>query len=171
MENNKPTPSEFLEVLRDSFEGSTIIYTEGSCGELHKILKCVYPEAQAYYDGDHTLTKIGDRWYDILGEYTIAPKYMPVNTKELIQSKADIYNLEIDCDKLLICRREVLRLISASINELAEKVNQSDKLVLKELLSDVALSQPLNNAFIELYGVDVNAATFIRYSKRRLAND
>ena len=58
----------FISRLRDSFVGSQQVYTQGSCYHLYLILKEVFPEALPYYDGDHVITKIGDRYYDITGE-------------------------------------------------------------------------------------------------------
>jgi hypothetical protein len=44
------------------------IYTKGSCMNLFVILRHIYPEAKPYYDGDHIITKIGRKYYDITGE-------------------------------------------------------------------------------------------------------
>lgn len=43
------------------------IYTEGSCMNFFQILHSIYPEAEAYYNGDHIITKIGNNFYDING--------------------------------------------------------------------------------------------------------
>lgn len=58
----------FIQTIRDSFIGSQQVYTEGSCYHFYLILKQVFPEAKAYYDADHIITKIGDKFYDITGE-------------------------------------------------------------------------------------------------------
>ena len=58
----------FIQLVRDSFIESQQVYTEGSCYHFYLILKQVFPEAKAYYDADHIITKIGDRFYDITGE-------------------------------------------------------------------------------------------------------
>lgn len=58
----------FIATVRDSFIGSQQVYTEGSCYHFYLILKQVFPDAQAYYDSDHVITKIDDRFYDITGE-------------------------------------------------------------------------------------------------------
>ena len=58
----------FIATIRDSFIGSQQVYTEGSCYHFYLILKCVYPEAEPYYDADHIITKIGNSFYDITGE-------------------------------------------------------------------------------------------------------
>lgn len=58
----------FIAALRDSFIGSQQVYTQGSCYHLYLILKEVFPEALPYYDGDHVITKIDGKYYDITGE-------------------------------------------------------------------------------------------------------
>lgn len=58
----------FIRTIRDSFIGSQQVYTEGSCYHFYLILKQVFPESKAYYDADHIITKIGDKFYDITGE-------------------------------------------------------------------------------------------------------
>ena len=71
MENNiqySPSVEEFISTIRDSFIGSQQVYTEGSCYHFYLILKTVFPTAEPYYDLDHIITKINDKYYDITGE-------------------------------------------------------------------------------------------------------
>ena len=58
----------FISRVRDSFVGSQQVYTEGSCYHFYLILKEVFPDAEAYFDADHIITKIDDKFYDITGE-------------------------------------------------------------------------------------------------------
>lgn len=58
----------FISRVRDSFIGSQQVYTEGRCYHFYLILKEVFPEAECWYDEDHVLTKIDDKFYDITGE-------------------------------------------------------------------------------------------------------
>lgn len=58
----------FIKSIRDSFIGATFVYTHGSCYQFYLVLKSVIPDAEAYYDGDHVITKIRERFYDITGE-------------------------------------------------------------------------------------------------------
>lgn len=44
------------------------MYTHGSCYQFHLILKCLFPDALPYYNLDHIITRIGDKYYDITGE-------------------------------------------------------------------------------------------------------
>lgn len=68
MENNKIKILEFIAAIRDSFVGSQQVYTNGSCYHFYLILKQVFPQALPYYDNDHIITKIDDKFYDITGE-------------------------------------------------------------------------------------------------------
>jgi hypothetical protein len=63
--------------IRNSFIGAKFIYTCGSCYQFYLILKEVFPEAVAYVNGDHFITRIGDRYYDINGEYKDAEGFLP----------------------------------------------------------------------------------------------
>lgn len=53
--------------IRNSFPQSVEVYTKGSCYQFFKILQAVFPEAEAYYDCDHVITKIDGQFYDITG--------------------------------------------------------------------------------------------------------
>ena len=58
----------FIKTIRESFHGSVRVYTSGSCYQFYLILKQVYPNAVAYYENDHVVTKIDNKYYDITGE-------------------------------------------------------------------------------------------------------
>lgn len=58
----------FISKIRDSFVGSQHVYTNGSCYHFYLILKEVFPKAEAWYDGEHVVTKIDGKFYDITGE-------------------------------------------------------------------------------------------------------
>lgn len=68
-------PLEFINTLRNSDDYIEIIYLNGGCYNLFKILKLIYPNAIAYkvkvVDSDdfysHIVTKIGENYYDING--------------------------------------------------------------------------------------------------------
>lgn len=58
----------FLDELRDSFPNCVEVYTQGSCFRLFRILKTIWPEAECWYDYNHAITRIDNRFYDIRGE-------------------------------------------------------------------------------------------------------
>lgn len=67
----------FIRVIRESFPDASIIYQWGACYGFYLILKHNFPSAIAYFsdkDKDHILTKIGNRFYDITGEYDYETK-------------------------------------------------------------------------------------------------
>jgi len=58
----------FIKIIRDSFHGSTHVYTRGNCYRLYVIVKFVFPEAEAFYEADHIVIKYHKKFYDITGE-------------------------------------------------------------------------------------------------------
>lgn len=54
------------------------IFLAGSCLNFYFILKNVFPEAEAYFDHGHVITKIENRFYDISGEITDLTDYKPI---------------------------------------------------------------------------------------------
>ena len=70
--NNEITPSEVCRLVRESFHGSKVVYTQGSCFKFYEILKGIFPDALPYYDeiDGHVYTLIEGKYYDIYGELT-----------------------------------------------------------------------------------------------------
>lgn len=64
---------QFLKTLQESDHYMQYIFTQGSCYQLYKILKLIYPTAEAYFNlsKQHVLIKYEGKFYDILGEYYI----------------------------------------------------------------------------------------------------
>ena len=96
---------EFIKTVRESFVGSEHIYTRGSCYQFYRILKLVFPSAEAYYDMNHVITKINNKFYDIAGE---VQKEGHLEMREFPESrvhecKFSIYANMIVCDD---CGRE-----------------------------------------------------------------
>jgi hypothetical protein len=84
-----------IDAVRSSFVGSIQVYTNGSCYQFYKILRCVFPTARAYFNIDHVITKIGNKYYDITGEvewnnsYLLMDEHYPIcETKD---NKFNIY--------------------------------------------------------------------------------
>jgi len=67
-----------IKTIRKSIAGAgaTYIYTHGSCYQFYLILKSIIPNAEAYYNSDHIITKIGERFYDIRGEIINTGEYL-----------------------------------------------------------------------------------------------
>jgi hypothetical protein len=72
-------PLEFIDVLRNSDRYIETIYMNGGCYQFHLVLKALYPEAipkMVNMGGnckgcDHVITQIGEKYYDIGGEFPI----------------------------------------------------------------------------------------------------
>ena len=67
----------FISEIRNSHESMVAVFTKGSCLNFHLILREVYPKAIAYYDFNHIITKIDNRFYDINGSVLDNKKYVP----------------------------------------------------------------------------------------------
>lgn len=68
---NEIKPIDFLKSLKESDFFIEYIYTNGGCYQLYKILKTIFFDAEPYIilSKTHVVTKIGDKFYDINGEY------------------------------------------------------------------------------------------------------
>jgi hypothetical protein len=77
-----------IKAIRESFGASIAVYTMGNCYQFYEILKTIFKDAEAYYDGNHVWTKIGDRFYDIRGEkiFTIMPNLNLIKDQDRIDS-------------------------------------------------------------------------------------
>jgi hypothetical protein len=58
----------FIELIRDSFDGSVEVYTNGSCFRFALILSKMFPGGKILEDGDHAIYKKGKYCFDITGE-------------------------------------------------------------------------------------------------------
>lgn len=58
----------FIKTIRESFYGSEMIYSNGSCYQFYLILKNIDNNAIAYFKDNHIVTKINNKYYDIYGE-------------------------------------------------------------------------------------------------------
>ncbi|MGQ7956488.1 hypothetical protein ACUTAF_01995 [Pseudomonas sp. SP16.1] len=73
----------FLAALRDVHPDMARWGLHGGCFRVFLLLQQRFPTAEAWYDGDHVITKIGDRFYDIRGEVepisTVGAEYLPMD--------------------------------------------------------------------------------------------
>jgi hypothetical protein len=58
----------FLAALRDVHPDMARYGLNGGCFRVYLLLKQAFPGAEAWYDSDHVLTRIGDHFYDIRGQ-------------------------------------------------------------------------------------------------------
>lgn len=93
----------FINTLRNSFDGGDEVYLSGSCYHLYKILKTIKPSAECYFSNmhDHVITKIDGVFYDINGIVKDTKEYIPLkehknyNHDTLSSSVFSIYGLNI----------------------------------------------------------------------------
>ena len=62
----------FISALRDAHQDMEVLFLEGQCYALFRILRQVWPSAECWYDTSegHVYTKIGRCYYDIRGRHT-----------------------------------------------------------------------------------------------------
>jgi hypothetical protein len=91
----------FINTLRNSFDGGDEVYLSGSCYHLYKILKTIFPNAECYFSNmhDHVITKIDNTFYDIKGVVKNIDGYIPLkehknyNHETLCSTVFSIYDL------------------------------------------------------------------------------
>lgn len=62
------TPSVYIAGLSENIPNAKEYYLNGGCYKFYKLLESKYPSAEAYYDGNHVITKIDGEYYDITGK-------------------------------------------------------------------------------------------------------
>ena len=67
-------PERVIDAIRESFPEAELVYTNGGCYGLFRILRSIYPQAEAYYDPiiGHVYTEIDGKLYDIRGRARIS---------------------------------------------------------------------------------------------------
>lgn len=58
----------FLAAMRDVHPDMPRYGLNGGCFRVYLLLKQCFPGAEAWYDSNHVITKIGDAFYDIRGQ-------------------------------------------------------------------------------------------------------
>lgn len=65
----------------------------GSCFQLYLLLKTIWQDAEAWYDGDHVIIKIGELFYDIRGEVIPSKNHIKMQDDELEFNRAYFWDL------------------------------------------------------------------------------
>ena len=80
-----------LNYLRKSTTASTYIFKNGGCFMLYKIIKLLYPKAEAYYDQieGHVYTKVNQKYYDITGECEYNEKWIKLKDEPKLFKDAE----------------------------------------------------------------------------------
>ena len=67
-----------IELVRNSFNGSEIVYTNGSCIKFAMILKHIYPEGKILYDLNHAIFEYDKKYFDINGFANYTKNHIPI---------------------------------------------------------------------------------------------
>lgn len=89
-------PLTIIRTIRESFMGSSDVYTKGSCYKFYLILKSIFPQSEAYYDCDHVITEIDGCFYDINGKAEKTDRHLKISehfTEEHYSIKHTIFDI------------------------------------------------------------------------------
>ena len=67
------TPLSIVNAMRENIKDADIQFTQGRCYQLYAMLKELFPQAVAWYEGNHVYTEINGEYYDINGVYLEIP--------------------------------------------------------------------------------------------------
>ena len=74
-----------IELVRTSFVGAEIVYTNGSCVKFAMLLLHLYPSGKILYDLDHAIFEYNNEYYDING-LCKKGNHIPLENYGLLQS-------------------------------------------------------------------------------------
>jgi hypothetical protein len=81
-------PIKIIAAIRIGIKNSETRFQKGGCFQLFLILKELYSDAEAWYDGSHVYTKIGDAFYDINGVHNLPKDAYKLVYEPMIYAKA-----------------------------------------------------------------------------------
>lgn len=69
------TPEILIAAMRIGLNNAAHAFKNGKCFQLHRVLKCLYPDAICWYDPveGHVYTEICGMFYDIDGAHDVLP--------------------------------------------------------------------------------------------------
>lgn len=84
-QHNEKDILKFIASIRNAHSKMVDIFTKGSCLNFYFILKCVYPDAELWYNCNHVITKIDDCFYDITGRVSGENYIKNINNKRQLK--------------------------------------------------------------------------------------
>ena len=60
--------NKIIDTFREIVPDAEYRYTNGGCFQFYRLLHSIDDSAEPYYDGDHVITRIDDKFYDVTGE-------------------------------------------------------------------------------------------------------
>lgn len=73
-----------IELIRESFLGSEIAYTQGSCIKFAMILQHLYPSGKILYNSSHAIFEYYNEYFDIMG-YAKKDNHIPIEEYGIIK--------------------------------------------------------------------------------------
>lgn len=92
----------FCHAIRTSFLEAAIVYTNGGCYGFYKILHAVFPAAIPYMtdDENHIVSLIGDRYYDVHGEFVNLKGEVPRKLLKLTEAQMEYWDTVITAQRI-----------------------------------------------------------------------
>jgi len=69
----------YITYIRNQHPASVDVFLNGLCFHFFQILQSKFPGAEAYYNSDHVITKIGGHYYDITGKVKKKKTHQPMD--------------------------------------------------------------------------------------------
>lgn len=84
------TPEQIIAAIRIGINSADRRFKSGGCFQLYRILKQLFPDAQAWYDpiAGHVYTRIDEGYYDIDGHHERGGKWFLLTDDCLLYAKA-----------------------------------------------------------------------------------
>jgi len=111
---------ETIDLIRTSFNGSEIVYTQGSCVKFSMILKHIYPSGKILYDLSHSIFEYDNKCFDINGYAKKNPNHIPIEDYGVLSAHKSM-NL-----KYQLSEREKHKVITRLIRTIAKHWEYKD---------------------------------------------
>lgn len=74
-----------ITLIRESFDDSVKVYTQGSCVRFALILKHIYPQGEILWDESHALFELDGFCYDVTGDVQPSTHHIPIQDYGLLK--------------------------------------------------------------------------------------
>ena len=121
-------PEVFTAIIRETTPLYKDVFTSGGCYKFFKILEATYPSAEAYYDGNHVITKIDGNYYDVTGK---VDKGNALRMTQAEQDEAEAWKPDLQKSLVKMLNADSLQSLSEitgkSVEELTTAITSKDE--------------------------------------------
>lgn len=83
-----------IAAIRIGIKGGEHRFKNGGCFQLHMVLKMIWHDAVAWYDGEHVITQIENSYYDIDGPRLLPEKAVRMDEDITLLARAFSWDFE-----------------------------------------------------------------------------